>query len=174
MNTNLEWTVKQCATCLEYQHTQPQEKALYCEILCRPWGVVGADVFMIYGKTLLCIIDYHCKSPEVKKVNSLSVDDLVQMIKLMFAEYGLPKKIVSDLCANFIAETFKAFYRKMNIQQTTISSYHHQSSGLVKAYIKLQHTIKKCFDTNRDIHLALLQIHSTLISHALQQCCSTG
>ena len=70
---------------------QPQERALHNEILCRPWEVVGADVFMINGNTLLCIVDYHSKFPIMKKVNSLSPDNLVQTAKLIFAEHRLPK-----------------------------------------------------------------------------------
>ena len=73
---------------------------------------------MINGKTLLHIVDYHSKFPIVKKVNSLSGDDLVWMTKLIFAEYGLSKKIVSDAGTNFKTEIFKAFCRKMNNQQT--------------------------------------------------------
>ena len=32
MNTNIEQTVKQCSTCLEYQGTQPWETALHFDI----------------------------------------------------------------------------------------------------------------------------------------------
>ena len=48
-------------------------------------------MFMINGKTLLYVVDYHSKFPIVKKVNDLSADSLVQMAKLIIAEYGLPK-----------------------------------------------------------------------------------
>ena len=85
----------------------PQEKPLPYEIPCRPWEVVVADVFMIDGNTLFCIVDYHSKLPIVKKVNSLSTDDLVQTTKLNFAECMLSKKIVSDVGTNFISKTFK-------------------------------------------------------------------
>ena len=74
-----------------------QEKALQYEIPFRNWEVVGADILVINGKTHLFIIDYCCKFPIVKKVNSLSTDNLVQMTMLIFVEYGLPKKFVSDL-----------------------------------------------------------------------------
>ena len=37
------------------------------------------------------------------------------MTKLIFAEYGLLKKTVSDAGKSFITETFKDFRRKMNI-----------------------------------------------------------
>ena len=53
------------------------------------WKVAGTDVFMINGKTLLCMVDYHSKIPIVEKVNRLSADDLVQMAKLIFAEFQM-------------------------------------------------------------------------------------
>ena len=116
-------------------YTTPR-KTLHYEIPGSSWEVVSTHIFMINGKTHLCILDYHSKFPIVKKVNSLSADDLVQKAKLIFAEYGLPKKIVSDVVINFMVETFKTFYRKKNIQQTTTLSYHHQNDGQVEACIK--------------------------------------
>ena len=47
MNTYMELTGKQCIMCLNYQHKQPQERALHYETPCRAWEVVGADIFMI-------------------------------------------------------------------------------------------------------------------------------
>ena len=89
MNADTEFTIKLCATSLEYQ----QERALHYEIPCRPWEVVGVDVFLINKKSLLCILDYHNKFTLVKKVNNLSADNLVQTAKLIFAEYRLSQMI---------------------------------------------------------------------------------
>ena len=47
--------------------------------------------------TLLCIVDYYSKFPVVKKVASLSVDYLVHTTKLTCSEFGLPRKIISDV-----------------------------------------------------------------------------
>ena len=91
MNVYIEHVVKQCAICFKYQQMQPSEKALHYIVPCRPWEVVGADVFVINNKTHLCIVDYHSKFPIVKNVNSLSADNQMQTAKLIFAEYGLPK-----------------------------------------------------------------------------------
>ena len=68
---DIECMVKQCTMCLEYQQTQPWEKALNYEVPCRPREVVGGDVFVINNKTLLCVVDYHSKFPIVKKVKNL-------------------------------------------------------------------------------------------------------
>ena len=100
--------------------------------------MVREDGFMIHGKTFPCIVDYHSKFLIVKKVNGLPADDLVQVAKLIFAEYRLPKKIVLDVDANI-----PSLLQEMNIQQIISSSYHHQSNSQVEACIKfLKHTIK--------------------------------
>ena len=83
---------------------------------------------MINGKTLLCIVDYHSKFPIMKKVNSLLADDLLQMTKLIFVEYGLPEKTIHG-------GEFKAFCRKRNSQQAITLSYHQQSNGQMEAGI---------------------------------------
>ena len=166
IKANIDYVVKQCSMCFEYQWTQPHGKALLYEIPGRLWEVVGTDVLMINSKTLLCTVDYHSKFPTVKKVNNLSAGNLVQMIKLIFAEYRLLKETVSDVNTNFTAETFKDFCRKMNIQQTITSSYHHHSNGQVDACIKfVKCTITKCLDTNRNI----IYLHCRYTQHHMEQ-----
>ena len=50
----------------------------------------------------------------------------------------------------------------MNIEQVTSLSLHHQSNGQVETCIKfVKCTMKKCIETNDDIHIALLQIKAT-------------
>ena len=59
------------------------------------------------------------------------------------------------------------------MEQVHSSPYNHQSSRQVKACIKfVKQTMKKCFDTNVDENLAILQIWSIpigpgLLSHAI-------
>ena len=126
-----ECTAEQITTYLEYQHMHPQERAWHYKIPYWPWEVVDADICMINGKTLLCIVDCHNKFKIVKKVNSLSADDLVKMAKLICAEYRLQKRNGSDVGTNFMAVTFKALCREMNSQQTITSSHHHKCNGQV-------------------------------------------
>ena len=96
MNVNIEQTWKQCATCLDHQHTQPHKCELHYEVPYKPWKVVGTDIFMVYNKALLCMADYCSEFPTVKNVAGLSADDLVHTTKLISAEFGLPKRIISD------------------------------------------------------------------------------
>ena len=79
------------------------------------------------------------------------------MYKVIFAKYGLPKKILSDSGGNFISDKFRMFCNILNREKVFSSSYHHQCNGQVEACIKLvKFTIMKCFNTIGDPHLALL------------------
>ena len=121
-------------------------------------------MFTLKNKHYLCIVDYHSKFPVIKKTEHLSADSLILISKVIFAEYGLPKKIMSDSGGNFVSDKFKTFCKSLNIQQAFSSSYHHQSNGQEEACIKfVKCTLKKCFDSKGDPHIALLQIHMNLL-----------
>ena len=47
MNADIEDTIKQCTTYLEYQQTQPHEKTIPHKVPCRPWEMVGADICFV-------------------------------------------------------------------------------------------------------------------------------
>ena len=55
--------------------------------------------------------------------------------KAVFSEYGLPKKIMSDVGGNFISDKFKQFCKTMNIEQATSSSLMSQTGrGMYKIH----------------------------------------
>ena len=57
VNTDIKNTVKWCATCMEYEQTQPHEKGRPYEMPHKQWEMVGADMFTIKYNTLLYVVD---------------------------------------------------------------------------------------------------------------------
>ena len=53
------------------------------------------------------IVDYHSKFPVVKKMDNLSADSLISVFKIVIAEYGIPKRIITDAGGNSMSEKFK-------------------------------------------------------------------
>ena len=98
--------------------------------------MVGAHIFSIKKNTLLCILDHYSKLPAVKETDSLLVDDLIRVAVIVFTEFGLSNRIVSDVGMNFVSDKFKQFCRQLNIEQVINLSYHHQSNGQVEACVK--------------------------------------
>ena len=56
---------------------QPLEKLIPHTIPVKLWEVVGTDIFKVNNETLLFIVYYYSKFPVVKKVESLSTEDLI-------------------------------------------------------------------------------------------------
>ena len=160
INADIKTYIKHCDTCLEFQQMQPKEKITHHNIPLRPWEVVGIDIFHFKNKHYLCIVDYNCKFPIIKRLEGFSAESLINTIKIIFTEYGICHKIMSDVGTNFIADRFQQFCKAINVEQVILSAYHHQSNRQVEACIKfIKCTFKNCADSGRDITMALLQIH---------------
>ena len=84
----------------------------------------------------MCIVDCNSKFPVVKRLEGLSADNLINVVKTIFTKYGIPHKLMSDAGTNFISDKFHQFCKLANIEQATSSPYHHQSNGQVEACIK--------------------------------------
>ena len=65
----------------------------------------------------------------------MSAESLIIACRVIFSEYGLQKKIMSDAAGNFISDKFRQFCKCMNIEQVTLSSNNHQSNSQVEACI---------------------------------------
>ena len=73
-----------------------------------------------------------------------------------------------DMGSNFVLDKFQQFCKLVNIEQATLSAYHHQSNGQVEACIKfIKCMFKKCTDSGRDRNMTLLQICMTPLGHGL-------
>ena len=129
---------------------------IHHDIPIRLNNLIGADMFTLNNRQYLCIVDYHSKFMIVKKTKDLSAASLILTCYIIFAGYGIPKKIMSDSSSNFISDKFKTFCKSLNIEQAFSSSSYHQSSRQVEACIKfVMHTLRKCFVSRSDSHIAL-------------------
>ena len=88
MNADIKATIKWSATCLEYQQRKLQEKTIPYEVPCTTTEKVGGKIFCVRNTTPRHIIYYYSKFPILKK----AADDLVKATKIVFLEFGVPKK----------------------------------------------------------------------------------
>ena len=114
--------------------------------------ICQTDIFAISNKQFYCIIDCHRKFLVVKQVEGFITNNQIKMYKIIFSEYRLSSKKVSNIGTNFISEKSKNFYKKLSIWHAVSSTYNHQSNGQEEAFIKLiKRTENKCYGTNADI-----------------------
>ena len=60
------------------------ERLKHHKVSWRLLEVVGVDMFSLYNKTYICIVDYHSKFPVIKKAGSLSANNLILAYKVIF------------------------------------------------------------------------------------------
>ena len=121
INADIKAYIKLCATCLAFQQTQPKEKITHHNIPLRPWEVISADIFYFKNKHYLCIVDYNSKFPVIKRLEGLSADNLIKMVKTIFPKYGIPRKLMSDMGTNFVSDKFWQFCKLDNRASNTVS-----------------------------------------------------
>ena len=121
INNDIENHVKDFNTCLMFQQTQPKEKIIHDDIPLRPWEVLGVDMFQLNNKTYLCFVDYHSIFLIIKMMEGLSAKNLIPTVKVIFAEYGIPCRVMSHAGSNFVSEKFRSFCSSLNIDE----QYHH-------------------------------------------------
>ena len=130
MNANIEETIKNCHTFLDFMEAQPKDKTMSHEIPERTWVSDGADIFSI-EKALFCIVNYHNKFLVIKQVEQFSAEYLIKSCKIFFSENGMHNKIISDVGTNFILEKIKNFCKALGICMWLSSSYNYQSNRQV-------------------------------------------
>ena len=96
----------------------------------------------------MCVVEYYSKSPIVKKAVILAADDMVKRAKIIFAEFGLPKKKYYFICRHeFNIRNVLTVFRQLNTEEAISSSYLHESYGWMEVGVKfIKCTINKCLD----------------------------
>ena len=65
----------------------------------------------------------------------------MSVLRVVFARYGLPHKVVSDNGPQFVSEEYQTFLKMNRIKLTLVSPYHPASNGSVGG--------ETCADTQR-------------------------
>ena len=82
----------------------------------------------------------HCRLPQQiphhQEIGGLLAEGLITTIKVIFAKYGIPHKLMSDGGTNLVSDKFQQFCKIINVEQAVSSAYHHQSNGQVEACMK--------------------------------------
>ena len=69
-----------------------------------PWVTIATDVFTLNNSHFLCIEYYHNTFPVVTWVVGLPAEDLIRCCKIIFAECGLPHKLILDTGTNLVRD----------------------------------------------------------------------
>ena len=99
-------------------------------------GKVGTDLFSLYGRDYLIVVDYYSKFFEVTYIQKPAESSaLVREMKKMFNRHGIPKTVCSDNGPQYTAASFKRFSRDWDFKHDISSPHFPQFNGLVERTI---------------------------------------
>ena len=86
------------------------------------------------GRMFLVMVDAHSKWPEVIEMNTTTTERTIQVMRTVFARYGLPKQIVSDNGSTFTSESFQLFMKRNGILHIRTAVAKPSTNGLVERF----------------------------------------
>ena len=162
MSKDIETEVQKCATCQKYKNKQQKETLISHEIPQKPYTKVGADLFTLFSKDYLLVVDYTSKDFEVCILNDTTSMTVVHHMKHIFSRHGIPDILFSDNGPQFTAKCFKTFTKEWNIVHQTSSPTYPQSNGLVERTVQtVKNLIKKARDSQEDPYISILNFRTT-------------
>ena len=99
----------------------------------------GTDLFEFKNSKYLLLVDYYSRFPVLCKLGSTTSKVLVQEMKAVFAELGVPNMIVSDGGGGepqYTSAEFKDFMKQWQIEHRVSSPRNPQSNGMAERCVQ--------------------------------------
>ena len=157
-----------CKTCIKYSKSQRNEPLQSHPIPVVPWHTVATDLFETKNSKYLPIVDYYSRFPILHKLSSTTSRVLIQEMKAVFAELGVPSVIVSDGDPQYTAAEFQDFTKHWQIKHRLSSPRNPQSNGMAEHFVQtMKASLIKNIEEGEDVDLALLTYKTMPLNHRL-------
>ena len=136
INKDIEILVKTCDTCQENGNRNNKDPVLAREILICPWTMLELDLFPMDDHSFLLVVDVTSRFPVVRILNNETCKSVLNALKGIYGDYGLPRKVLCDNVPCFRVDEFVEFHTKLVITVKKSSLYSHQSLGCVEYMVQ--------------------------------------
>ena len=150
--------VNKCEKCLAHCRCNQKEPYIPTDIPIVAWKTVTTDLFMFQDKTYILIVDLFSSFPVVRQLHWESTKLVLDALKDIFSNFGIPEAIISDNGPCYRSWEFSQFCSRFEIKHSTGAAYNHQANAIAERSIQ---TIKQLMVKNQgDTWLALLILKS--------------
>ena len=142
LDAEIEGEVNSCQACQIVQPSPPAAPLHPWNWPGRPWSRLHIDFAgpLEGGRMLLILVDAHSKWIEVFPTRSSTSAVVIENLRRVFSQFGLPEVLVSDNGSAFVSEEFNQFLLKNGVKQVTSAPYHPATNGLAERAVQ---TVKK-------------------------------
>lgn len=164
IDNHIEEFVRKCFSCQTYQNNNIKEPLLPHEVPNLPFFKLGIDIMDFKCKSYLVIYDYFSKWLDIKLVPSKNAKTVINTLKEIFCNFGIPNEIVSDHVP-FDSMECKQFAKEWGFKFTYTSPRYPQSNGMAERGVQIaKKMLSKCHEDKTDYRVALLQYRASPVS----------
>ena len=166
ISDDIKVIVNKCEKCLANCCCNQKEPYVPFDIPIVAWKTIAIDLFVFQDKTYLVVVGLFSRFPVIRQLHGESTKLVLNALKNLFSDFGMPENIISDNGACYKSQEFNNFYG---------ASYNHQANSIAECMI---HTIKHLMVKNQnDTWLTLLTLKATPmtgIDRNPAELCATG
>jgi len=156
INTDIEKSVCLCRECQQVQSSPPVAPLHPWKWPTQPWARLHVDFAgPLEGKYILVTVDAHSKWIEASCISSTSSSAVMDVLRPLFARFGVPETVVTDNGPGFVSQEFEHFLRSNGIHHPTSAPYHPALNGLAERAVQtVEKGLKKEKSGNLTVRLA--------------------
>lgn len=94
-----------------------------------PWERIHVDYAELNKQHYLVVMNSYSKWIEVLPTRTTTAARTFEMLRNLFASYGVPSELVSDNIPQFVSEDFDNFLRMNGVKHIRTPPYHPASNG---------------------------------------------
>ena len=146
----------------------PAKHILQPEPPCYTWQILSSVRFEFKRNQYLLISDKYSKFPIARKLTSTTTRAIINHLKSIFAEHGIPERLTTDNGPQYASDGFSDFMQTYGVEHVTSSQMCPQSNGSAERMVQtVENILKKCDEEGEDPYLGLLSYRKTPVSSNL-------
>ena len=140
---------QRCDICARYRRgAAPKQGTLQAMTTGGPWERIGVDVTGPHPKSsrghvhILTVMDYFTKWADAFPIRNQEASTVAKvLVERVFAYFGAPLQILTDLGSNFQSDLFTELLRRLEIDQARTTPYKPSANGLIERFHRTLNSI---------------------------------
>ena len=132
--------VPQCHVCATLDKSPPRALLYPWKWPAKPWQRIYIDFFEKGKLNFLIVVDDYSKWLEVIPMVSITSLKTIEVLRSLFARYGIPEEVVSDNGPQLASEEFSQFLKQNGVKFTRVPPYHPASNGAAERSVQTAKT----------------------------------
>ena len=162
MSHEIRQFVESCEVCASFPAPQAKQPIISHDMPTRAWQKVGSDIFSIFDRNYLLLVDYFSDFIEIDFLPDIRARTVIHKTKAHFARHGIPELLITDSGTQYTADEFANFAKQWNFRHHPSSPLNHSSNGKAENAVKIVKSLmRKCHERGDDHYLGLLNLRNT-------------